>query len=205
MDLICQDDTKKWLIHFQNYLQTNQMQKTSHLLDYLLDCQIVFQSQPMKINGKLSENLTFLFDTYFKEDAVKPIILSNQILRQELYQQLSQAINDGSQYDRPLSSYSAILKMLKESNRDYKVWRGGVEQAYQRYLSERPRIVNDITAVLLTILWIFFLNNLLPMFKIITNLVTLSDRASIDQQVSKIFKYKIVSGRVWYHGVFQRK
>ena len=152
MDLICQDDTKKWLIHFQNYLQTNQMQKTSHLLDYLLDCQIVFQSQPMKINGKLSENLTFLFDTYFKEDAVKPIILSNQILRQELYQQLSQAINDGSQYDRPLTSYSAILKMLKESNKDYKVWRGGVEQAYQRYLSERPKIVNDITAVLLTIL-----------------------------------------------------
>ena len=34
------------------------------------------------------------------------------------------------------------------------------------------------------------------MFKIIANLVTLSDRASIDQQVSKIFKYKIVSGRV---------
>ena len=149
MDLICQDDTKKWLIHFQNYLQTNQMHKTSHLLDYLLDCQIVFQSQPMM---PVSENLTFLFDTYFKEDAVKPIILSNQILRQELYQQLSQAINDGSQYDRPLTSYSAILKMLKESNKDYKVWRGGVEQAYQRYLSERPKIVNDITAVLLTIL-----------------------------------------------------
>merc|ERR1712122_338018 len=145
MDLICQDDTKKWLIHFQNYLQTNQMHKTSHLLDYLLDCQIVFQSQS-------SKNLTFLFDTYFKEDAVKPIILSNQILRQELYQQLSQAINDGSQYDRPLSSYSTILKMLKESNTDYKVWKGGVEQAYQRYLSERPKIVNDITAVLLTIL-----------------------------------------------------
>ena len=153
MDLICQDDTKKWLIHFQNYLQTNQMHKTSHLLDYLLDCQIVFQSQPMM---PVSENLTFLFDTYFKEDAVKPIILSNQILRQELYQQLSQAINDGSQYDRPLTSYSAILKMLKESNKDYKVWRGGVEQAYQRYLSERPKIVNDITAVLLTILWILF-------------------------------------------------
>ena len=149
MDLICQDDTNKWLIHFQNYLQTNQMHKTSHLLDYLLDCQIVFQSQPMM---SVSENLTFLFDTYFKEDAVKPIILSNQILRQELYQQLSQAINDGSQYDRPLTSYSAILKMLKESNKDYKVWRGGVEQAYQRYLSERPKIVNDITAVLLTIL-----------------------------------------------------
>ena len=153
MDLICQDDTNKWLIHFQNYLQTNQMHKTSHLLDYLLDCQIVFQSQPMM---PVSENLTFLFDTYFKEDAVKPIILSNQILRQELYQQLSQAINDGSQYDRPLTSYSAILKMLKESNKDYKVWRGGVEQAYQRYLSERPKIVNDITAVLLTILWILF-------------------------------------------------
>ena len=156
MDLICQDEAKKWLQHFQDYLQINQMQKTLHLLDYLLDCQIVFQSSKQAVPQQqpvLSQKLTLIFDTYLREDSSKAIILSNQVLRDELNQQLSKVYNNGSYYDGPTSSYSEVLNLLKESNRDYKVWKGGVEQAYKQFISNKPKInLKDITAVLLSIL-----------------------------------------------------
>ena len=158
MDLICQDEAKKWLQHFQNYLQINQMQKTSHLLDYLLDCQLVFQSNSDQ-QPSLSKKLAFIFDTYLKEDSSKPIMFSNQVLRDELSQQLSMVYNNGSYYDGPHSSYLKVLNLLKESNNDYKVWKGGLEQAYKQFISSKPKIVNDITTVLLSILWTLVLSN----------------------------------------------
>ena len=150
MDLISQDTPNSWLQHFQNYLQSHQMEKTLHLLDYVIDCQTIFSDKFQSKAGKL----TFVFDTYLHEDCPKPVMLTNQILRDELVCKLSQVRKQKDTYDLPTSEYTEALNLLKDSINDYKIWKGGVEQAYKQYLSTKPRLPsNTMTTALLTILW----------------------------------------------------
>ena len=149
MDLICQDVPNSWLQHFQNYLQTNQMEKTLHLLEYLIDCQDIFCD---KFKSK-ADKLTFVYTNYLHEDCPKPVMFTNQILRDELVRQLSQVKKESNTYDLPTSEYTEALNLLKDSMNDYKIWKGGIEQAYKQYLSTKPRLPSStMTAVLLTIL-----------------------------------------------------
>ena len=126
------------------------MEKTLHLLDYLIDCQDILSNNHQT---QLSDKLTFIFDNYLCEDCPKPVMFTNQMLREELVHRLYPIRKQTNTYELPTSEYNEVLNLLKDSTRDYKIWKGGVEQTYKQYLSTRPRLPsNNMTAVLLTIL-----------------------------------------------------
>ena len=135
------------------------MDKALHLLDYLIDCQSVFQwvneIRPNGDKSELSERLDFIYDTYLRDNCSKPVMMSNQVLRDQLVLQLGQLKQKQckTKFDLPDSEFWPTIRLLRDSTKDYKVWKGGVEQAYKQYLATRPQLMGSISAaVILTIL-----------------------------------------------------
>lgn len=82
---------------------------------------------------------------FFSEDAASPIPLSNQILREDLCSVLADL---DKKDDSILEEAARLVRMARN---DYKVWKGGLDSAYNKFLSLKPS-PHPFTAVLLSIL-----------------------------------------------------
>ena len=112
---------------FRNYLTNNQDTLTkAHLLDFVVDCQALINSPH---DPQLRQHF---YQTYFDENCLKPINLANKVLRDQLYETLNNNIKDGSY------SIKEVMRDVRAASRDYKVWKGGLELAYQDYIASKP-------------------------------------------------------------------
>ena len=84
-------------------------------------------------------------DSFFSENSVTPIPLTNQVLRDDLCVALSK-IDDES--DEKMLSHAFDLAW--QARCDYKVWKGGLDAAYNKFISLNPAA--PLTAVLLSIM-----------------------------------------------------
>ncbi len=103
------------------------------------------ESQVSRINKDRRELLRLIGDSFFSANSEKPIPLSNQVLREELCIALLRI--DEKSDDRAISQ---AFDLVWQARCDDKVWRRGLEQAYDNFVSHNPTL--SISAVLLSII-----------------------------------------------------
>ena len=142
--------TETWLLSFRNYLTSNQHTLAkAHLLDFVVDCQTLLNDSPTSYDPQLRQ---LLYQTYFAENCLKPVNLANKVLRDQLYETLNNNIKDESY------SIKEVMRDVRAASRDYKVWKGGLELAYQDYIASKPTpagttpIFTAATTVLISLL-----------------------------------------------------
>ena len=132
--------TETWLMSFRNYLTTTQDTLTKvYLLDFVIDCQDLLKSPQ---NHQLHQQF---YQTYFDENCLKPVHLSNKVLREQLCEILSKMDLDDECFVRDLPV------CVRAVSRDYKVWKGGLELAYQDYIASKPAPLPLFTATTILI------------------------------------------------------
>jgi len=147
-----------WAKVFREHLLNHQPEKEA-MLDFVIVCNVlrnkenevkqISSSRGMKwrltdLNKDRRDLLQMIGSSFFSEHCETPIPLSNQILRENLCQKLAQvdSVND--------EELSEIFDLVWQARCDYKIWKGGLETAYQNFIAMKP--TPPLTAVLLSIL-----------------------------------------------------
>ena len=125
---------------FRNNLTTTQDTLTKvYLLDFVVDCQDLLKAPQ---DHQLRQQF---YQTYLDENCLKPVNLSNKVLREQLCEILSKKDLDDECVIRDLPS------CVRAASRDYKVWKGGLELAYQDYIASKPAPLPLVTATTILI------------------------------------------------------
>ena len=156
-----------WILCFQDYLKQRKLINSIHLFDFVQDCQslLAIQSEISSNNNldwkcyqdscaKRKELIVQIFRKYFDEESsLTAIPLSNQLLREEIYQQLKD-ISMEDTYEAKEDANHKAIDLLKNASRDYRVWKGGLEIVYKEFLATKPsnKVSTHLTAVLLSIM-----------------------------------------------------
>lgn len=127
------------------------------MLDFVIVCNVLrnkkseaeqlknMKSQVEKLNKERRELLRLIGDSFFSGNSDKPIPLSNKVLRDELCSVLLQIDEKSDE-----KTISQAFDLVWQARCDDKVWRRGLEQAYDRFVSHYPSI--SLSAVLLCII-----------------------------------------------------
>lgn len=152
-------------------MEQNNIVQTKHLLEFVLDFQILKKIQndltsnhPTTNNWKSHQEklaqrndlLAQIFEKYFNEEndqASSAIPLTNQVLRDEICIQLKDVICE-DKYEAKEIEFNHLIHLLQEASRDHRVWKAGIEVAYAEFLASKPnhRVTTQIAAVLLSII-----------------------------------------------------
>ena len=149
-----------WAKVFREHLTAHQPEKEA-MLDFVIVCNVlrnkesevkqILTTKGMKwrltdLNKDRREMLQMIGSSFFTEQCDTPIPLANQVLRDSLSRKLSQidSVND--------EDLSDVFDLVWQARCDYKVWKGGLEAAYQQFLAMKP--APPLTAVILSILWL---------------------------------------------------
>ena len=147
-----------WAKVFREHLTAHQPEKEA-MLDFVIVCNVlrnkesevkqILTTKGMKwrltdLNKDRREMLQMIGSSFFTEQCDTPIPLANQVLRDSLSRKLSQvdSVND--------EDLSEVFDLVWQARCDYKVWKGGLEAAYQQFLAMKP--TPPLTAVIMSIL-----------------------------------------------------
>ena len=86
-----------------------------------------------ELNKERRELLKMVGDSFFSETSATPIPLSNVALRDDLSVALAKLDDDSD--DKSLTSAS---ELAWQARCDYKVWKGGLDSAYNKFVSTNP-------------------------------------------------------------------
>ena len=153
-------------------MEQNNLAKSKHILEFVLDFQILKKLQNELTNPTTTTNLNNwkchqeklaqrndilaqIFEKYFNEESglSSAIPLTNQVLRDEIYIQLKDVTSD-DKYEAKEIEYDHLIQLLQDASRDHRVWKAGIEVAYAEFLASKPnhRVTTQIAAVLLSII-----------------------------------------------------
>ena len=153
------DDIEKcfWAKKFREHLSSIGRADLEAMLDFVIVCNVLRnkeselkQVRNMKwrtseLNKERRELLKMIGDSFFAENSVTPIPLTNLVLREELCVALSKVDDESDD-----ASLSAAFELAWQARCDYKVWKGGLDSSYNKFVSLKPS--PPLTAVLLSIL-----------------------------------------------------
>ena len=153
------DDIEKcfWAKKFREHLGSLGRSDLEAMLDFVIVCNVlrnkeseVKQCRSMKwriaeLNKERRDLLKLIGDSFFSEQSVTPIPLTNQVLREELCDALAKIDDD---CDEKMLTHAFDLAW--QARCDYKVWKGGLDSSYNRFIALNPS--PPLTAVLLTIM-----------------------------------------------------
>eukprot|EP00095_Tigriopus_kingsejongensis_P003058 snap_masked-scaffold101_size371023-processed-gene-1.3 protein:Tk03058 transcript:snap_masked-scaffold101_size371023-processed-gene-1.3-mRNA-1 annotation:"hypothetical protein COCSUDRAFT_43923" len=139
-----------WIQAFRSHLKTIGRKDVEPLLDFVSLANILKQKTEDRhkvspcqalqwkrdeIDLERYELLNFIGHSYFSEDTPTKIVLSNRILRDELwsaFQNLESA--------QGKSDLDGTFQLVWQARCDYKVWKGGLDKAYNAYLASKPTL-----------------------------------------------------------------
>ena len=138
-----------WIDAFRFFLTQNLSAQHVTLLDFVLDSQRLLEIQSQHEDKKIRELLKEIYEKYFLANCPKPVVMTNAEAREKICQNLSK-VACRSTNDQDLKF---VLDLIREGSRDFSVWKGGLEPAYQEFITTRPAPVTaHLTAVILSIL-----------------------------------------------------
>ena len=148
-------DRHPWAKSFREHLRKLQQPEVEALLDFAIVANVlrvkgeeirVSKWRTDDINRERVELLQMVGNSFFSENSETPIALSNQVLREELKEALDNVKKESDNKD-----IEEAFDLVWQARCDYKVWKGGLDKAYNAYLATRPS--QPLTAVLLSLLW----------------------------------------------------
>lgn len=146
-----------WIKRFREHLINSGQNDKESMLDFVIVCNVLRQKEKQvkdyqnlkwriaEVNKERRELLRMIGDSFFSESSKTPIPLSNPVLWEDLSLSLSQ-IDDKSEENE----LSSAFKLVWAAKYDHKVWKAGLEAAYNIFLTTNPR--NGFQAVLLSII-----------------------------------------------------
>ena len=145
-----------WAKVFRYHLATHQPEKEV-VFDFVIVCNVLkiketevkqiargMKWRQEQLNKDRRDLLQMIGTSFFSSNCDTPIALDNQVLREEICQKIRE-INSISDED-----LSELFELVWKARCDYKVWKGGLEAAYQNFIASKPN--PPLTAVLLSIL-----------------------------------------------------
>jgi hypothetical protein len=100
----------------------------------------------LEVNSRQVELLQQLLQCFFGPKASQPIALINQVLREEVCEALTSIREEDSR-----EKFDKMSNLVCQARSDYRVWKGGLDKAYNQFLASKPSLPT-MTAVLLTIM-----------------------------------------------------
>ena len=147
-------DRIHWGKQFREYLKTANKRDTETILDFVILAYVLMRKgEEIKTSNWKAEDLNeerrrllkHIFEQYFDEDSKSPIALSNPVLREELNESLAN-LSESSGHSDIEEAYDLVW----QARCDYKVWKAGVDRAYNLFLATKPS--PTLTAVLMSIM-----------------------------------------------------
>lgn len=154
-------DRSHWIQAFRTHLRSSGRKDIEGLLDFVALAHILknkwdqrsdlgdsptLQWKRDEIDLERLELMVFIQDSYFSEEASSKIALSNRILWDQLCQAL-QKIQHNKKLQNVEIDLDDTCRLIWQARSDYKVWKGGVDKAYNSYLASKPTLPT-LTAVL---------------------------------------------------------
>jgi hypothetical protein len=127
------------------------------MLDFVIVCNVLrnkkseveqfrnMKFQVSRVNKERRELLRLIGDSFFSSNNDKLIPLTNQALREKLCNALAKIDSKSDE-----KTISQAFDLVWQARCDDKVWRRGLEQAYDSYISHNPSML--FTAVHLSII-----------------------------------------------------
>ncbi|TRY61177.1 hypothetical protein TCAL_09164 [Tigriopus californicus] len=158
VDVLEDMESSHWIQAFRTHLKSNGREDIEPLLYFVAQANILNKLEPgptsqwkqQQINEERLNLVISIGNAYFSEDSSHKIALSNRILWNKLSEAL-QAIQNNNENRNIESDLEDACQLIRQAKGDYKVWKGGVDKAYNAYLASKPSLPT-LTAVLLSIL-----------------------------------------------------
>ena len=147
-------DRCHWTKAFREHLRSLHQPDNEALLDFCITANVLrLKGEEMKrekwrskeLTGERIELLKQVGDSFFSENSRHQVALSNAMLREELVEALG-GICEQSGEKEVEEAYALVW----QARCDYKVWKGGLDRAYNAFLATKPS--PGLTAVLLSIM-----------------------------------------------------
>jgi hypothetical protein len=152
-------DSYLWAKLFITHLEESDQKDVKDMFDFAVHanrlrtivrepetCQDNLQISFTNLNLKRVEVCRLLFQCFFSSSANHPIGLSNQELRDELCTALTSIRENDTQ-----ETFKLTLELVWQARGDYRVWKGGLDKAYNIFLASKPTI-SKTASVLLTLM-----------------------------------------------------
>jgi hypothetical protein len=146
-----------WAKKFQEHLRSIGRSDLEAMLDFVIVCNVLRNKESdlkqcrnlkfrvTELNKERRELLKMIGDSFFSEHSATPIQLTNQVLRDELCVALAKIDDDSDE-----KTLNHAFDLTWQARCDYKVWKGGLDSAYNKFISLNP--APPLTAVLLSIM-----------------------------------------------------
>ena len=154
-------DRCHWARAFRSHLQATAQQDAEAMLDFAIVANVLRVKtdegraapawRKAELDRERAELLEVVGHSFFHPDALTPLPLANGVLREELVEAIEAVIRENNNEERG-ESVEAAFELVWDARCDHKVWKGGLDHAYNAFLATKPTPPSALTAVLLSIM-----------------------------------------------------